>query len=129
MIRLVVIVLIVLLVAQVVRGAFKRRKTVVVADERGVALRGWGLTSRLDWEAVRRIEIERMPAAGTVFFCVVLAGARRESLAVYGDFPGFDNFKAWMFHRWPAIRPEWMRVFAGPSDISERVTVWKKEQG
>jgi len=111
-----------------IRSFLKRQKTAVVADAQGVALRGWGIRSHLAWEAVRRIDVERMPSRRAVFFCVVLTGAHGEAVAVYGDFPGFERFRKWMFYHWPSIQQEWMRVFAGPSDISERETLWRKKE-
>ena len=127
MIRFILIAAVVVLVVLAVRSFLKRQKTAVVATSQGVALRGWGIRSSLAWEAVCRIDVERMPSTGVVFFCVVLTGARGESLAVYGDFPGFARFQKWMFYHWPSITEEWLRILSGPPNISERETLWKKD--
>ncbi|MDE2266971.1 MAG: hypothetical protein KGL29_13805 [Alphaproteobacteria bacterium] len=101
-----------------------RQKPVVAVTASNVRVRGFRNSSSVEWRDVRQIDVARMPTTGVEHFCVVLFG--NNSLSVYDSYPGFAEFEAKMFDRWPGIRAEWTRVFTGPPDISERVTVWKQ---
>ena len=102
-----------------------RQKPVVVVTALNVSVRGWRTRSSVEWNEVRQIDVARMPTSGVEHFCVVLFGTN--ALAVYDDYRGFDEFKTKMFDRWPQIKEEWTRVFTGPPDSGERVTVWMRD--
>jgi hypothetical protein len=103
------------------------QKPTVSVTSQNVSVRGWQTGSSVNWSDVRQIDVARTLDAGADRFSVVLFG--NYSLAICSDYRGFDQFAAEMFNRWPAIRQEWMRVFGGPPNISERVTVWKQDGG
>lgn len=105
------------------------QRTVVAVTGRNVSVRGRRLNASMEWRDVRRIDVARAPTIGVEDFCVVLFGNNDESLAVYDVYDGFQTFEAKMFNLWPRIREEWARVFMGSPNISERVTVWKKDGG
>jgi len=133
MIRLLVILLmiaaLVYFVLSIPRRLKEGQRTVVAVTGRNVSVRGRRLNASMEWRDVRRIDVARAPTIGVEDFCVVLFGNNDESLAVYDVYDGFQTFEAKMFNLWPRIREEWARVFMGSPNISERVTVWKKDGG
>jgi hypothetical protein len=126
-IRLILFVFLIVLFVMVVRRVLAKQSPAVAVTARGVGLRGWRSAWSMDWSDIRQIDVVRMPNVGAERFCVVLFA--NSTLSVYDHYRGYGDFAAAMFNRWPAIRAEWMRVFAGPQDISERVTVWRRDKG
>jgi hypothetical protein len=125
MLSLILLVVILFVLVFAAQGFRARRKPVVVVTTLNASVRGWRNSSSVDWGDVRQIDVARMPAAGAGHFCVVLFGTN--ALVVYDDYRGFDEFEAKMFDRWPNIKVEWTRVFTGPPDSGERVTVWMRD--
>jgi hypothetical protein len=126
-IRIILFLLLIALLVVVVRRILGRQSPAVEIMPRGVGVRGWRTGLFVEWRDIRQIDVVRMPNAGGEHFCVVLFG--NSALTVYDHYRGFDRFAAAMFERFPAIRGEWMRVIAGPRDISERMTVWRRDKG
>ena len=123
MVRLIFFALCLVLLFYAARRFLAGQKPVVSITSQNVSVRGWQTGSSVDWSDIRQIDVARTLDADR--FSVVLFG--NSSLAVNGDYRGFEQFAAAMFDRWPVIRQEWMRVLGGPPDISERITVWKKD--
>ncbi len=125
MLRLLFFALCVVLLFYAVRWFLGGQKPVVSITRQGVSVRGWQTASSADWSDIRQIDVARTPDAGVGHFSIVLFG--NSSLIVSSDYRGFEQFTAAMFSRWPDIRQEWLRVLGGPRDISERVTVWRRD--
>jgi hypothetical protein len=126
-IRIILFAALAVLLVVVVRRILAKQSPEVVVTAKGVGVRGWRSALFVEWRDIRQIDAVRMPNVGGEHFCAVLFG--NSALSVYDHYRGYDKFAAAMFERWPAIRAEWMRVFAGPADISERVTVWRRDKG
>lgn len=117
------LVVIIVLVYGVRRFLAGGLKPAILLTSQGVAVsNGVAVT----WPEIRQIDVCRMPTAGASEFSVTLFGTN--ALTLTNRYRNFDGFTARMFERWPAIRPEWMRVLNGPPDISERVTVWQQDK-
>ena len=123
MIRILFYVVVIIIVAHLVRRFLMGgMKPAIVVTPQGIAMSD-GLS--VTWQEIRQIDVSRMPTAGAAAFSVTLFGTN--ALTLNNNDRNFDVFTSRMFERWPAIRAEWMRVYNGPPDISERVTVWQQD--
>jgi len=122
-IRLLLYVVVIVAVIHVVRRYFTvTLKPAVQVTPQGIAVSdAFGVS----WSEIRQVDVCRMPTSGAAEFSVVLFG--NSALTVTSAYRNFDLFAARMIERWPQIETEWMRVRRGPPEISERVTVWKKD--
>lgn len=114
------VVVIILLVHFIRRFLMGGMKPAITVTPQGIAVSD-GLS--VTWQEIRQIDVSRMPTPGAAEFSVTLFGTNAVTLS--NGYRNFDGFTSRMFERWPQIRAEWMRVYNGPQDISERVTVWQ----
>jgi hypothetical protein len=124
MIRILFYVVVVIVVVHFLQRLLTGLKPQVTTAPEGIAVRVQRTISMLAWSEIRQIDICRVPTAGVDHFAVFLIGGT--TLAVYDHYIGFQAFTARLFERWPQIRAEWTRVFNGPPDISERITIWQR---
>ena len=79
---------------------------------------------RMDWTAVRRVDIGRQPTGHVEIFFVEMTGADGRQVVVDDLMDGFERFRAALLSQWPQYEAAWTRVFTGPPDIAERVTLF-----
>lgn len=85
-----------------------------------------GISRRLLWSDVHKIEVFRIPTAVVEDFVVALFGAEKEPLLIDDVYPDFKKVEEEIWVRWPVIKDRWIEIYCGSPEIPERAVLWER---
>ena len=78
------------------------------------------------WDKVSQIDVARVPTPGVENFIITLRFDNDTTIHISDADPQFEECRTELVRNWPQLEQPLAKIYCGPPDIEERMTLWKQ---